>query len=186
MADDKDKKVDVDLSKLLGGSLGGSLGKLVDLASSLSQDGETIAERLKNLDSNLNEASSTREFQDSSGRSGVIGFRIRTGIGGETNVDTFGNVYQEGEEVSDVREPLTDIYDQGDTLSIIAEMPGVSEDAVSLTVNGMALTIEATGRSGRRYQKDLVLPDHANTEMMTKSYQNGILEITIPLTQADT
>jgi HSP20 family protein len=174
MTDNNDKKIDVDLSKLLGGSL----GKLVDLASTLSKDGETIAERLKNLDG----TDSTREFQDSSGRSGVIGFRVRTGIGGETNVDTFGNVYQEGETVSDVREPLTDIYDQGDHISIIAEMPGVSETAVELSVNGMALTIEATGRSGRRYQKDLVLPDNAQTAAMTKNYQNGILEITIPLT----
>ncbi|MEM7736493.1 MAG: Hsp20/alpha crystallin family protein [Deinococcota bacterium] len=181
MTDDNDKKIDVDLSKVLGGSL----GKLVDLATNLSKDSETIAERLKNLDSNLSDVSSTQEFQDSSGRSGVIGFRIRTGIGGETNVDTFGNVYQEGETVSDVREPLTDIYDQGDHVSIIAEMPGVSEDAVKLTLNGMALTIEATGRSGRQYQKDLVLPDNAQTDAMTKNYQNGILEITIPLAQAN-
>jgi len=176
---DKDKQnqykktVDVDLGKLLGGNL----GKLVDMAASLSQEGETIAERLKDLDG----ASKTREFTDDNGRTGVIGFRIRTGLGGETNVDTFGNVYGEEGNVSDTREPLTDIYDRGDHVSIIAEMPGVAEDAIAITFKGMTLTIEATGRNEQRYRKQIVLPDNAKTDTVHKHYQNGILELTIPL-----
>jgi HSP20 family molecular chaperone IbpA len=174
---DKYKKtVDVDLSQLLGGNL----SKLVDMAASLSQEGETIAERLKNLDG----VSKTREFTDDEGRSGVIGFRIRTGLGGETNVDTFGNVYGGEGKVSDIREPLTDIYDRGDHLSIITEMPGVAEDAVAITFKGMTLTIDATGRNDQRYQKHIVLPDHAKTDTVRKHYQNGILELTIPLQDA--
>lgn len=167
------KTVDVDLSKLLGGNL----GKLVDMAASLSQDGETIAERLKNLEG----VSKTREFTDNQERTGVIGFRIRTGLGGETNVDTFGNVHGKEGHVSDTREPLTDIYDRGDHLSIIAEMPGVAEDAIAITFKGMTLTIDATGRNAQRYQKQIVLPDHAQTDTVHKHYQNGILELTIPL-----
>lgn len=167
------KTVDVDLGKLLGGNL----SKLVDMAASLSQDGETIAERLKNLD----DVSKTREFTDDSGRTGVIGFRIRTGLGGETNVDTFGNVYGQEGHVSDTREPLTDIYDRGDHVSIIAEMPGVAEDAIAVTFKGMTLTIEASGRNDQRYRKHIVLPDNAKTDTVHKHYQNGILELTIPL-----
>lgn len=185
MADEQDKNkqnkdykktVDVDLGKLLGGNL----GKLVDMASSLSQDGETIAERLKNLEG----VNTTREFTDEQGRTGVIGFRIRTGLGGETNVDTFGNVYGEEGHVSETREPLTDIYDRGDHLSIIAEIPGVAEDAIAITFKGMTLTIDATGRNDQRYQKQIVLPDHAQTDTVHKHYHNGILELTIPLQDA--
>jgi len=180
MSDEKNtdnNKVNVDLN--LGGLLGGGLGKLVDLASQLSENGEEIKSRLEDLENGI---SSEQQFTTKGGANGVFGFQVKT-IGGQQRVQTFGNIKKEKEadepSVSAVREPLVDIIEADDKTTIIAEMPGVQEDAITLTPSGQQLTLEAEGFAGRRYEKIIDLSVELQEENITHSYQNGILEITV-------
>jgi HSP20 family protein len=172
-------KVNIDLN--LGSLLGGGLGKLVDLAQQLNENGAEIKSRLQDLEKGL---SGEQTFSTKSGANGVFGFHIKT-IGGEQKVETFGNIRQEeqGPTLSSSREPLIDIIEANDSLTLIAEMPGVNPDAIQVTPSGQQITLEADGFGGRRFEKIIDLADLLKTPLqedkITHNYQNGILEITI-------
>lgn len=75
------------------------------------------------------------------------------------------------------REMTTDIFDEGDCLKVIAEMPGVDEKQIKAEVkdNLLILTTQATGQE---YYKEIELPCSVKGEM-NLAYNNGILQITI-------
>lgn len=108
---------------------------------------------------------------------GVYGFSIRTGLGGTTRVEPFGNVHKdkEGLTVDEVREPLVDVFDEGDEIVITAELPGASEDEITVDFHGDVVTIEASGH--RPYAKETLLPCQVRSDDFRQSYNNGVLEI---------
>lgn len=149
------------------GGLFRGLGDIVDLIGKLAEAGEKHIERhgefrVKGLGDQAR---------------GVYGFSIRTGIGGEPHVEPFGNVHasDEGLEVDAVREPLIDVFDEGDEIVITAELPGVRESEISVRFQGDVMTIETRGE--RRYAKELLLPSAVQAEDVRQSYNNGVLEI---------
>lgn len=73
------------------------------------------------------------------------------------------------------REPLVDVFDEGDHLLIIAELPGVEEKDIEIEVRGDTLTLSAQS-PGQRYRKEVALPCPVEGEAKT-SYRNGILQI---------
>lgn len=112
---------------------------------------------------------------------GVYGFTIRTGLGGAPTVERFGNIRKtdEGMEVAEVREPLVDIFDEGQHLNIVIELPGTSEDEIQIELKDDILLVETTGQ--RKYAKEILLPEGAQyaTASLQKTYRNGILELQI-------
>jgi HSP20 family molecular chaperone IbpA len=78
-------------------------------------------------------------------------------------------------------EPVTDLFDEGDYLRIIAELPGLSEEKIRITLEKTTLTISASEK-GRHYRKKILLPCDAILDK--KRYQNGILELTLEKTDA--
>ena len=117
----------------VGGLLRG-LGDLITLAERLAEQGEQAP-------------TGEREFTSPGGLRGVYGFSVRTGIGGTPTVERFGNVRDttEGPVVSDTREPLVDVFDEGEEIVVVAEVPGVQEKDIHLEVNGDVLALSATG-----------------------------------------
>ncbi len=73
------------------------------------------------------------------------------------------------------REPLVDVFDEGDHLLIIAELPGVEEKDIEIGVRGDQLTLSAQA-PGREYLKEVALPCPVEGEAKT-SYRNGILQV---------
>jgi len=73
------------------------------------------------------------------------------------------------------REPLVDVFDEGDHLLIIAELPGVEEKDIEIEVQGDQLTLSAKA-PGQEYFKEVALPCPAEGEAKT-SYHNGVLQI---------
>ncbi len=61
---------------------------------------------------------------------------------------------------------------------VIAEIPGVSENEISLELKEDILEISAMG-SSRKYHKEVLLPAKGKSDHLTSSYNNGILEIRI-------
>ncbi|MBI4288688.1 MAG: Hsp20/alpha crystallin family protein [Chloroflexi bacterium] len=142
------------------------LSSLFDLVSSMTEEGKE-------------EYSRSGQATDASGKvRGVYGFSIRVGLGGKPIVEQFGNIKksEKGAEIAEVREPVVDVFDEGDTLLVIAELPGVNEKDIKVEakVNIMELT---AGTKDRKYSKDLLLPCEVEAAPIKSSYRNGVLEI---------
>ena len=69
------------------------------------------------------------------------------------------------------REPIVDILEGKDGLTVIAELPGVSEDDLKISLEGESLEIDAGS-----FNKKISLP-YAAKGIKEKSYKNGILQI---------
>jgi len=114
----------------------------------------------------------------------VYGYSVTIGPDGKPVVREFGNV-RSGEgtpwkQIQDKREPLVDVVSSGKEVRVIAEMPGVNREDINVTVNEKSLTI-SVDREDRSYYKELELPGIVDPKGAKSTYNNGILEVTIPL-----
>ena len=110
---------------------------------------------------------------------GIYGFTIRTGLGGERPVvREFGNVrpVRKGAVVEEVRDPIVDVFDEENEVSVVAEIPGVEESEIDLELKGDVLIISTTG--GVKYQKEVLLPRVFAAQAMESSCRNGVLKVT--------
>lgn len=151
----------------LGDFLGG-LGGLIEKLGELSEKGEG--------------ASKTGEFHfgdPKKGVHGICGLSVKVGLGG-AKVEPFGNVRRDnvtGESVvAEVREPLVDVFEEKDHLLVVAEMPGISAEDVTLEVKDDLLMIQAE-KNSKKYRKEILLPGEFSKEKMEVSCNNGVLEI---------
>lgn len=108
---------------------------------------------------------------------GVYGFSVRSGLGGIPRVNRFGNLNPgpKGPVVEDVREPLVDVFDEGDEVLVTAELPGVAEDEITLSLVDGHLALKTTGR--HLYAKDIALPEGIDPASLSRSHRNGILQV---------
>ncbi len=111
---------------------------------------------------------------------GVFGFSIRTLAGSDSqgvSVRPFGNIHKsaEGMTVAEDREPVVDVFEEGDHIRVIAELPGVSETDIKHELKGDVLVITACGK--RRYHAEVLLPCRAKPGGIESTYKNGILEM---------
>ena len=161
--------IDFGIGSLSFGGLFKGIEKIVDLAAELKEKGGEIKKEGEIDLSHLKE-----------GMKGVFGFSIKTMAGEKTIVEPFGNIKKtpKGPTVEEEREPITDVFDEKEEVVIMAEMPGVSEEAISVDLKGDILELKAVSRD-RKYRKEILLPAKVKPETLTKSYKNGILEIRI-------
>ncbi len=114
----------------------------------------------------------------------VYGYSVTIGPDGKPVVREFGNVKKERgapwNAVQDAREPLVDVVNSDKEVRVIAEMPGVNKEDIDVTVGETSLTI-SVDREDRRYFKELQLPGVVDPKGAKSKYNNGILEVTIPL-----
>lgn len=117
----------------------------------------------------------------SSGAAGQAGAAKAAGQGTRVKVEPFGNVSRNKEKdaeapVHELREPLVDVFEEGDVFCIIAEMPGISEKDLQIEIEGDILTLAA--RAGdKHYRKEVLLPRPYKREGMTLVCNNGIVDI---------
>lgn len=161
---------------LLGGFMKG-LSSLIDLADKVSQEGGEIRRG--------------GEFgvKGQKDVTGVYGFTIRTmaGPGGIARpvVRPFGDISKlkvekaekpKGPVVEEVREPFVDLFDEGDFIRMVAEMPGVAEANIVCEIQGDdVLQLSTTGK--KKYSKELLLPAPVDPKSLERNYTNGVLEI---------
>lgn len=165
----KNYNVDFGTAKLGLGGLFKGIESLIDLASQLKESGGQI-DREGEVD--------LSHLKD--GMKAVFGFSVKTAVGGEPVVESFGNVKQtpEGPSVEEVREPLVDIFNEEHEVKIYAEMPGVNQQDIRVDLKDDILDIRA--ESGKRkYHKEVLLPTPVDAKTMTHHYSNGILEIEV-------
>jgi HSP20 family protein len=157
-------KVDFDFG--LGGFFKG-LGDFLDLFSDMAETGESEVTRSGEF--------KVKGLGDKA--RGVYGFTVRTGIGGIPRVERFGNIRpsEKGPVVADVREPLVDIFDEGQQVLLVAELPGVSEEEIHVEAQDDVLSLQTTGRL--KYEKEILLPGAVDPKPLEKTFKNGILEL---------
>jgi HSP20 family protein len=156
----------------LGGLLGG-LTEFVDKLNQLAEKGQQIS-KTGNFDLGQGGGEQQKPLR------GVYGFSVKMGTGGESpKVEPFGNIRRdEGGEpvVEDAREPLVDVFDEGDHVLVLAEMPGVESRDVRIDVDGTQMELSAS-RGERKYHKRFELPSPADKSTVKLSEKNGIVEI---------
>lgn len=91
-------------------------------------------------------------------------------------------------------EPLLDVIDEGESLKVIAEVPGVERQDIELDLEHRTLTIRAEKneedveegddyayreRRHRRYVRRIPLPTPIKTDVKKTDYKNGVLEVSL-------
>jgi HSP20 family protein len=114
----------------------------------------------------------------------VYGYSVTIGPDGKPVVREFGNVRRgEGtpwKELQDKREPLVDVVTSKQDIKVIAELPGVKKEDISITVAEKSVVISVDTEE-RKYYKELQLPATVDAGGAHSTYNNGVLEITLPL-----
>jgi HSP20 family molecular chaperone IbpA len=73
------------------------------------------------------------------------------------------------------RRRIAEVFENDDSVIVVAELPGADPLQINYTLNGLSLLIEASG--SRTYRKMLTMPVPVELESLMQGFQNGILEI---------
>jgi HSP20 family protein len=136
---------------------------------------------IRNLPKNMQNLSPEELMKEMMKNPIIYGFKVGVGKNGPV-INSFGNVkkerYSGKPKVEETREPLTEVNEQEDQIVVIAEMPGVTKEDISLKATNRTLTISTQeGVSARTYFKEIDLPAAVNSDFAKARYTNGILEV---------
>jgi HSP20 family protein len=175
----KEDRVDAEGS---AGEKGGGESRFSRILSGLTD----IAEKLNEISEKGENVSEKGEFTFPSkegGVKGVYGFTFKTALGGKDDrikVEPFGNIRKDKKTgavvVQEIHEPLIDLFEDAVATTLIAEMPGVGPDDISLEVRDDVLTISAE-KGEKKYRKEILLSHALIREKITVTCNNGIVTI---------
>ena len=108
----------------------------------------------------------------------IYGFSMKTGPNGEPIINEFGNIpARTGRPIiSEEREPLIDVIEGDEEVTIVAELPGVEKEDINLDVGKETIGIDVNTEK-RKYHKTLKLPCTVRAESAKAKYKNGVLEV---------
>jgi len=113
----------------------------------------------------------------------VYGYSVKIGPDGKPTIREFGNMKPglTGEDgaplnLTERREPLVDVIEDGDTVKVLAELPGVEKRDIRLKATDHSLTINVDNPT-RKYYKELEFPEEVDEKTAKSTYTNGVLEI---------
>jgi HSP20 family protein len=152
---------------------------------------EGILSGLTGLVDKLNELAKTgkelHELGDTAGGGkdkalrAVYGLKVKVGLGEEgPKVEPFGNLRGDQEHgftvTPEVSEPIVDVFEESDHTLVVAEMPGIGLEDVSVEIADDILTLDAAC-GAKKYHKEILLPRTYERDRLRLSCNNGILEI---------
>lgn len=91
--------------------------------------------------------------------------------------------------------PALEMYEKGDKYIVRAELPGMEKDDIDISVEGNVLTITGEKKAESevkdedyyrcefnygKFVRSVNLPKKVNPEKVEASYENGVLEISLP------
>lgn len=103
--------------------------------------------------------------------------------------DPFGNFFDEiermmgdvggrrGDPSGFATETHVDVYEEGEEIRVVADLPGVDKDGIELKCDGELLTISAVS-DRREYDERIRLPTRVDEHSAAASFNNGVLEVT--------
>lgn len=116
------------------------------------------------------------------------GYQVTLGPDGKPRVREFGNIKPSTKGLvapSETREPLVDtsLDEKENTLTITAEMPGVTKQDIKVSVAEDQVTIHAE-KGDKKYHTDIPADVALDDKSAKATYANGILELKIKLKEA--
>ena len=90
--------------------------------------------------------------------------------------------------------PALDLYESGDHLVAVVELPGMSKEAIDISLHDGTLTITGerkresnNGETAQRteryvgtFRRSITLPTRVDASKVSATYQDGILKVTLP------
>jgi len=140
-----------------------------------------VFEEMEKMDEMMDEMM-RRAFEIPSGTKSfgpyVYGFSVSLDQEGKPAIQQFGNVKPSrvGPQIKGEREPLVDVIEENGEIAVFAELPGVEKNDIRLHSNEKNLTISVDSK-GRKYYKELELPDSVLATSAKATYKNGVLEV---------
>lgn len=109
----------------------------------------------------------------------VYGLQIKIDSEGSPHIQEFGDLLPSLDRmITGKREPLTDICESGDEISITLEIPGVEQEQIETTAEGDKLIVSVD--SGEiDYYKEIDLDLEIDQDDISTTYVNGVLDITV-------
>lgn len=118
---------------------------------------------------------------------GSYGVNIKLGADKQSSLDkinTFGNMRKSDitdnkvREVLNIIEPVTDIFDEDDKVTIVMELSGVCEEDIQLEIDDELIKVRAKG-NGNNYSKNLKLKFKPVVTTVKAVLKNSIYSIVI-------
>ena len=128
----------------------------------------------------------SHSFDDlTEGKPFVWGYSFRVGPDGRPEFRQFGDtkMLRPWKEETG-REPMTDVMDHGDSVSVTVELPGVGKDEIDLRTTSDRLTIRVDSAE-RPYYKEVNLETPVDPRSVQATYKNGVLDIKLKKTEKD-
>ena len=112
----------------------------------------------------------------------IYGYSINIDENGKAEINEFGNIKSssEGEEnleVSESREPLVDIIEGKNAVTVVIELPGVEKSDIKVEIKESIIFV--TTINSKNYYKEIPLTGKIIANSARARYNNGILEIII-------
>lgn len=118
-------------------------------------------------------------------KSFVHGFSITIGPDGKPIIRQFGDRpvpppagARRKERIEAEREPLVDVIEGAEEVTVTVEIPGVEKDDIDLSVTEDELKIKAH-RGERKYSREIKLPVPVLPDTTKATYKNGILDVVV-------
>lgn len=148
------------------GDIFSNIGSLLNFAEKMAETGERTGEIPLGKDAKA-----------------VYGFSARWLGGGNKPsrpvFKKFGNIREvDGNiKIDKNREPLVDVFEDKERITIMAEIPGVEEKDITIELKEKKLVISTKEEAKTKYSREIELSAKAKLEKQT--YKNGVLEINL-------
>ncbi|HDH41864.1 MAG TPA: Hsp20/alpha crystallin family protein [Candidatus Altiarchaeales archaeon] len=81
-------------------------------------------------------------------------------------------------------EPLVDVIERDREVMVVAELPGIKTEDISIYISEDILRIDVD-TTARRYHRKLKLPCRVRSDTGTATYKNGVLEVKLERREKD-
>ena len=80
--------------------------------------------------------------------------------------------------------PLTDIFEDDKTVTIVANLAGVEKENLDISIEDHILTLSgeyvSKDKEERKYERQFKIGEDINSEQISASMTNGVVSITLP------
>lgn len=97
-----------------------------------------------------------------------------------SSVPALGPPTAVAEEGREARVPPADIVLTPSRIYITLELPGASKETLEVTATNGHLSVHARGPDGREFHSEIELPAPVESEAVTATYRNGVLDVALP------
>jgi len=119
----------------------------------------------------------------------VYGFSMTIGPDGKPVIKEFGNIKPNRPfskaQIREIKEkepePLIDVLEQDNEITIVAQLPGIKKEDIDVYVTETQATISVNTKE-HSYHKKLQLPATVNPKSVQTTYKNGVLQIKLQKT----